>query len=221
MDILKSFIDKNLITEDNKQELKFKSIKELFSSEDNINNISRILYRELYLPNNQTLFNKTKNQVQQYVKLWIKSGYLDKFEKNNNNNLEINTNDLNEQLRYFNSLFISYYKTKLIKSESFMQHEIDNNPYKHIYEYQMNKKKNADILANDYNYVTFNNYNDKYTVNIQYPRSYHNIPYYEKSLYNHNLDRLDNGSFRERKLVNNNSKKYNNTELLNNVDYLR
>lgn len=140
MDIYKSFIEKNVITEENKQKLKFKTIKELFGSEDNINNISRILYRELYLPNNQTLFNKTKNQVQQYVKLWIDSDYLDKFEKNNTN-LEINTNNLNEQLRYFNHLFISYYKTKLIKANNFMQHEIDNNPYKHIYEYQMNKKK--------------------------------------------------------------------------------
>jgi hypothetical protein len=29
------------------------------------------------------------------------------------------------------------------------------------------------------------------------------------------------GSFRERKLINNNYKRYNNNELINNVDYLR
>jgi hypothetical protein len=42
-----------------------------------------------------------------------------------------------------------------------------------------------------------------------------------KGLYSKNVDHLDNGSFRERKLINNNFKKYNNQELLNNVEYLR
>lgn len=216
MDIVKSFIQKNLLTEDNNKELNFKSIKDLFSSEENINDVSRILYRELYLPNNQTKFNKTKSLVQQYVKLWIDSGYLDKFA-----NTISDFNDLNEQLRYFNSLFINYYKYKLVNAADFMQHEIDNNPYKHIYEYKLNKKKNDDILADDYNYVTFNNYNDRYTVNMQFPRTYNKIPYYEKGLYSKNVDYSDNGSFRERKLINNNFKKYNNNELLNNVKYLR
>jgi hypothetical protein len=216
MDIVKSFIQKNLLTEDNNKELSFKSIKDLFSSEDNINNVSRILYRELYLPNNQTKFNKTKSLVQQYVKLWTDGGYLDKFA-----NTTSDFNDLNEQLRYFNSLFINYYKSKLVNATDFIQHEIDNNPYKQIYEYKLNKKKNDDILADDYNYITFNNYNDKYTVNMQFPRTYNKIPYYEKGLYSRNVDYLDNGSFRERKLINNNFKKYNNQELLNNVDYLR
>ena len=216
MDIVKSFIQKNLITTDNDKELSFKSIKDLFSSEDNINNVSRILYRELYLPNNQTKFNKTKSLVQQYIKLWIESGNLDKFA-----NTASDFNDLNEQLRYYNSLFINYYKYKLVNAGDFMQHEIDNNPYKHIYEYKLNKKKNDDILADDYNYVTFNNYNDRYTVNMQFPRTYNKIPYYEKGLYSKNVDYSDNGSFRERKLINNNFKKYNNNELLNNVKYLR
>jgi len=216
MDIVNSFIQKNLTTEVDSKEINFKTIKELFTSEENINNISRILYRELYLPNNQTKFNKVKNQVQQYIKLWVDSGSLDKFSKNT-----IDFNDLNEQLRYFNSLFISYYRFKLLQTTDFMQHEIDNNPYKHIYEYKLNIKKNDDILADDYNYVTFNNYNDKYNINLQYPRSYNKIPYYEKGLYSRNVDNSDNGSFRERKLINNNYKKYNNSELLNNVEYLR
>ena len=216
MDIVKSFIQKNSTTKVDKQELNFKTIKELFSSEDNINNISRILYRELYLPNNQTKFNKVKDQVQQYIKLWIESGYLNNFSKN-----AINFHDLNEQLRYFNSLFISYYRFKLLQTPDFMQHEIDNNPYKHIYEYKLNKKNNVEILADDYNYITFNNYNDKYNINLQFPRSYNKIPYYEKGLYSKNIDRSDNGSFRERKLFNNNYKKYNNNELINNIEYLR
>ncbi len=32
---------------------------------------------------------------------------------------------------------------------------------------------------------------------------------------------LDMGSFREKKLLNDNYKRYNNNELMNNVDYLR
>lgn len=216
MDIVKLFIQKNLPTEINEKEMSFKTIKELFNSDDNINNISRILYRDLYLPNNQTKFNKVKTQVEQYVKIWASSDALDNFAKRTTD-----FNDLNEQVRYFNSLFIQFYKSKLVKAGSFMEHEIENNPYKHVYEYKIYKKKNDSILADDYQYVTFNNYNDKYTTNLQYSKAYNDIPFYEKGLYGRHSDRKDNGSFRERKLVNNNSKKYNNYELMNNVSYLQ
>lgn len=77
------------------------------------------------------------------------------------------------------------------------------------------------MLAEDYEYVTFNNYNDKYTTNLQFSKKYNEIPYYEKGLYSQNVDKKDNGSFRERKLVNNNYTKYNNNELLNNIPYLK
>ena len=58
----------------------------------------------------------------------------------------------------------------------------------------------------------------KYVLNTN---KYNKIPYYEKGLYTKHIDHVDNGSFRERKLENNNFKKYNNSELLNNVSYLR
>lgn len=221
MDIVNLFIQKNVTTLDkNNQELNFKNIKELFISSENINNLSRILYRELYLPNNETLFNQIKGKVIEYTTIWVESNKLDKYiqEINDSNN---NVNDLNEQVRYLNSLFIKFYKFKFLKTSDFMEHEIDNNPYKHIYEYKMIKKKNSDILADDYGYVTFNNYNDKYTTNLQFSKKYNEIPYYERGLYSQNIDKKDNGSFRERKLVNNNYKKYNNDELFNNINYLK
>lgn len=141
MDIVNLFIQKNITTIDkNTKELNFKNIKELFISNDNINNLSRILYRELYLPNNETKFNQIKGKVTEYTNLWVDSNKLDKYiqEINDSNN---NLNDLNEQLWYLNSLFIKFYKFKLLKTSDFMDHEIDNNPYKHIYEYKMIKKK--------------------------------------------------------------------------------
>lgn len=141
MDIVNLFIQKNVTTLDkNNQELNFKNIKELFISSENINNLSRILYRELYLPNNETLFNQIKGKVIEYTTIWVESNKLDKYiqEINDSNN---NINDLNEQVRYLNSLFIKFYKFKFLKTSDFMEHEIDNNPYKHIYEYKMIKKK--------------------------------------------------------------------------------
>lgn len=216
MDLVKIFIQKNLTTEVDNKELKLSSVKELFNSIENKNNVSRILYRELHLPNNPIKFNKIKSLVNQYINIWSESDDFNKFIKSIDHNY-----NLNERLRYVNSLFINFYKTKLLNINDFMQHEIDNNPYQDIFEYQMNKKKNSDILVDDYNYITFNNYNDKYTTNLQFSNKYNKIPYYEKGLYTKHIDHLDNGSFRERKLENNNFKKYNNSELLNNVSYLR
>ncbi len=210
MDIYDLYIQKTLESEDNKQEIKFKTLKELFISDININNISRIIYRELYLPNNQELFDEIRNKINNLAQIWINTFNNNKF-----------NNDLNDQLRYTNSLFISYYKSEFLKNKDYKEHEIQNNPYKHIYSSNSKKKNHNEILASDYNFITFNNYNDKYTTNSQFTNSYNKIPYYEKSLYTKHLDRFDNGSFRERNLINTNHKKYNNNDLFNNINYLR
>lgn len=136
MDLVKIFIQKNLTTEVDNKELKLSSVKELFNSIENKNNVSRILYRELHLPNNPIKFNKIKSLVNQYINIWSESDDFNKFIKSIDHNY-----NLNERLRYVNSLFINFYKTKLLNINDFMQHEIDNNPYQDIFEYQMNKKK--------------------------------------------------------------------------------
>lgn len=216
--LLNLFIQKNKETKilNNSHNLStpgIKSINELFISNENILKLSQILYRELYISNNIELFDKIKANVYKYTKLWVDSNKLSKFISDDY------ILNYNEQLRYINHLFINYYREFLLNGKSFIEHEMyDNNPYKHIYNYKINNKLN---LTNDYNELVFNNYNDKYTTNLRFSNNYNKIPYYEKSLYSKNIDKNDNGSFRERKLLNNNFKKYNNNELFNGLDYLK
>lgn len=224
MDIVNLFIRKNIPTKD----IKYKSVKELFESDENKSKLAHVIYREIYLPNNQTLYNEIRKKVDKYVNLWIQNGKLDRLTETNS--YSINAPD--EQLNFYNKLFIDTFKNLIINFDTY-QSEIDNNPYKHIIEYKIKvnnnlsketeyKKKNiSEILAQDYDFITFNNYNDKYTLNTNFTPNYHKIPYYEKALYKRNYDMLDMGSFRERKLLNDNYKRYNNDELMNNVNYLR
>ena len=83
------------------------------------------------------------------------------------------------------------------------------------------KKKLSDFQADDYQYLNTNNYNDKFTLNTNFKRSYNKIPYYEKWIYNKHYDREDIGSLSSYALENKNSKIYNNNELYNNLDYLK
>jgi hypothetical protein len=220
MDIFDLFINKNKETN-----VKFITVKDRFQSKENKDKLSHNLYREIYLSNNQSLFNKIQEKVNKYVELWISNGKLDKLKETNSYSI----NDPELQLNYYNKLFIDTFKNAIINYNT-MESEIINNPYKHIIEYKKinndNKeiniiKKISDLTVEDYNYITFNNYNDINNVNTNFNTNYHKIPYYEKALYKHNYDILDMGSFRERKLINNNYKRYNNNELINNVDYLR
>jgi hypothetical protein len=224
MDILNNFIKKNLLTKN----VKIQSVKDLFQSEENKLKLSQLLYREIYQPNNSSLFKQIRNQVDKYVQIWIKNGKLDKLLETNS----FSINDSHEQLIYYNKLFVDTFKNIITNFDTYNS-EIKNNPYKHILEYKIqvkneidNSEKNeikkiANINANEYEYIPFNNYNDKFNLNVQFNKNYHKIPFYEKALYKRNYDMLDMGSFRERKLVNDNYKRYNNDELFNNVDYLR
>lgn len=216
MDIINLFIQKFLPTEN----VKYKSVKELFQSDENKITLSQNLYRELYLSNNQELYNNIQKNVDKYVDIWIKNGKLDKLSETTG--YSINSPD--EQLRFYNKQFIDTFREVLTNYDTY-NFEIENNPYKHILSYKVNSKKInkkiSEIQADDIDYITFNNYNDKFNNNLLFNANYHKIPYYERSIYRRNYDVLDMGSFRERKLVNDNYKLYNNEELLNNVDYLR
>lgn len=216
MDIVDLFIQKFLPTKN----LKYQSVKELFQSDTNKLKIAHVLYREIYLPNNQLIFDKIKDDVNKYINIWIASGKLDHLLETSSYSI----NDPNEQLNFYNKLFIDTYKNIIINYDLY-NFEINNNPYKHILSYRINSKlvnkKISDMMPEDYNNLTFNNYNSKFNIDNQFNKNYHQIPYYEKSLYKRNYDFLDMGSLRERKLVNNNSKKYNNNELLNNISYLK
>lgn len=216
MDIVDLFIQKFLPTKN----IKFQSVKELFQSDSNKLHLAHILYKEIYLPNNNNIFNNIKNDVNKYVDLWIKSGKLNSLEETNS--YSINAPD--EQLNYYNHLFITTFKNIIINYDLY-NFEINNNPYKHILNYRINSnsdnKKYSDILPEDYDNLSFNNYNTKFTRSSQFTKKYHEIPYYEKALYKRNYDLLDMGSFREKKIINYNKKKYNNNELYNNISYLR
>lgn len=215
MDILNLYIKKNVPTEN----AKIPSINKLFISNENVYKLTKILYKELYIYNNEKLFNELKKKVIHYTNKWVEpinvngDSSLDKF-------ITKSFDNYNEKLYYVNHLFINYYKHKLLDGKTFYDHEIQNNPYKTKYNYKINNTLN--YPSEEFNEsLSFNNYNDKYTTNLQFSNKYHKIPYYEKSLYKVNIDKDDNGSFRERKLLNNNYKKYNNNELINNIDYLK
>lgn len=216
MDIVDLFIQKFLPTKN----IKFQSVKDLFQSESNKLYLANILYKEIYLSNNNIIFQNIKNDVNKYIELWISSGKLDHLEETNS--YSINAPD--EQLNYYNNLFITTFKNIIINFDLY-NFEKNNNPYNHILNYRINSKivnkKYSDILPEDYENLSFNNYNTKFTRSSQFTKKYHEIPYYEKALYKRNYDMLDMGSFRETKRINNNTKKYNNNELYNNISYLR
>ena len=96
MDIVKLFTTKNTITEN----IKFKSVKQLFGSIENINYLSNILYRENYLSNNRELYNHIKNKVKKYIKSWINLGKFDNIDDSFLPNY-----DTDLQLKYYNKLF--------------------------------------------------------------------------------------------------------------------
>jgi hypothetical protein len=211
MDIVKLFTTKNTITEN----IKFKSVKQLFGSIENINYLSNILYRENYLSNNRELYNNIKNKVKKYIKSWINLGKFDNIDDSFLPNY-----DTDLQLKYYNKLFIDTFKDQIIDYNLYNS-EIQNNPYSHKFLIKNEKKNMSDFQADDYQYLNTNNYNEKFTLNTQFKKSYNQIPYYEKWIYNKHYDRKDTGSLETRSLENKNSKIYNNKDLYNNLDYLK
>jgi hypothetical protein len=190
-------------------------LKNLFLSEKNKNIISNNLYREVYLPNNQQLYNNITKIVNNPDNIkWI-DNILNKSKFD-----DINQYNLFEHLNYLNKLFVDTFKNVITNYNTY-EFEIANNPYKHTYTKNgKNDNKISDMLSTDYQHITFNNNNDKNNLNIHFNKNYNKIPYYESALYSKHMDFKDNGSFRERKLDSYNPKRYNNSELLTNVSYL-
>lgn len=211
MDIVDLFIKKNTQTDN----INSQTIKDLFQSENNINYLSNKLYREKYLSNNQNLYIEVKNKVKQYIKSWISLGKLDNLEESSNK-----LSNSQEILIYYNRLFIDTFKN-IIVDYNLIDNEIKNNPYNHKVIINNKLKSISELQADEYQYISFNNYNDKFNLNTHFKKDYNKIPYYEKGLYKKHYDRQDKGSLRNRSLQNTNSKLYNNNELFNNIDYLK
>ena len=119
MDILNLFIQKNLLSQNAEDDilLSVNNIITLFISNNNLNYLSRILYRELYLPNNSEKFNQIKADVNKYAIAWSSSDEFIKLLQIDNS-----LTDLNEILRYLNSLFIKKYKYILLPNSDFIKH---------------------------------------------------------------------------------------------------
>lgn len=211
MDIQDIYYKKTALTEN----IKDITLKDLFQSEENINLLTSILYNNNFLPNNSNIYNSINKIVINYVKSWINLGKFDNLSDKYNN-----TEYVYIQLRYYNKVFIDTFNNEIVNGDM-LQHEIDNNPYKHKFITSNEEKTISEIQTEDFQYITFNNYNDKFNVNSQFKRLDNQIPEYEKWIYNKHYDRNDLGSLTNKALENYNYKKYNNDELLNNVSYLK
>jgi hypothetical protein len=221
MDIEELYNLKNSVTE----KVHTNSLLDLFKSDDNINILSRLLYKNNYLSNNSQIYNNIRELVKKYINSWIQLGKFDNIQDtanngNNDNNGNNGNNQIYIQLRYYNNLFIKTFSNNIV-NDNLYKHEIDNNAYKHKFNVNNKEKTMAEFQADDYQYISSTNYNDKFTLNDQFTSDYHKIPYYEKWLYNKHYDTKDLGSLTNRALENIQPKKYNNNELLNNIEYLK
>lgn len=212
MDIEDLFNEKTSETTD----INYISLIDLFKSNDNIDILTNLLYKENYLSNNLKIYENIKSLVKKYVKSWIELGKFDNIE----DTADTSDNRIYIQLRYYNKLFITTFSNYIVQDNLF-QHEIDNNPYNHKYNINNVEKTMAEFQADDYQYLNTINYNDKFNLNTQFKQTYNQIPYYEKCIYNKHYDRKDLGSLTNKSLENINSKRYDNSDLYNNVDYLK
>jgi hypothetical protein len=213
VDLLSLFIFKNVQTELKNNELE-KLFKKKIISDNNKLNISRQLYSEINLPNNNKLFNDIQNKVSSYLESWINLGIFDNIEFEN-----VKFSNINELIDYYNKLFVDTFREQIV-NYNLMENEINNNPYKH--ELNINNKniKYENILSDDYQYINNNNYIKVFT-NNRFDERYNKVPYYESALYKRNYDRNEKGSLENHILETYNFKRYISDDLTNNVSYLR
>jgi hypothetical protein len=77
------------------------------------------------------------------------------------------------------------------------------------------------MIASDYENINTSNYENVYTSNRNFKQRDNKIKYYEKAIYNKNIDMKDSGSLKNNISKDNISfKRYDNKDLLNNVSYL-
>lgn len=195
-----------------------KSVKESFQLDSNISLLSQIIYRKLYSTNNETKYEEIKDKVKIAVNEWIKQGKLDKPEET----ASFISNEITLQLDYYNSLFITAFINRIVDIQGGqLNYEINNNPYKQQILSDGKYIKISDMLASDYENMNTSNYENAYTSNANFKQKDNQIKYYEKAIYNKNIDMKDAGSLRNNISKENISfKKYNNKDLLTNVPYL-
>lgn len=191
------------------------SVKNTFISVKNKNHLSKLISKQLYTSNNNIRYIQLEKDVNKEVDLWVNKGNLDKLEET----ADIVSNDITLQLNYYNSLFITHYLNKNTNLNQY-QFELDNNPYKQVTIINGEKKKFKDFLASDYENMSVSNYQDSFTG--RFDTKYNEIPFYRKALHNRNVDRSISGNeINSESKINMKYKKYNNSDLLENVSYLR
>ena len=213
MDIWNLYNNKNETTT-----IYLKPVKETFISDSNKLLLYQIISKQLYISSNNERYTQLKQNIDNEINIWVKSGNLDKIV----DTASFISNDITLQLEYYNSIFIKNYLNKTTKLDQ-QQFELDNNPYKQQTNINGTKKLFKDFLPSDYENMNISNYQNTYTLNGNYNRNYNKIPNYRKVLHNRNVDR----SFEANDMLKNESKsnktykKYNNDELLNGVSYLQ
>ena len=195
-----------------------KTVKESFQLDSNISKLSQIIYRNLYSTNNENKYEEIKAKVKIAVNEWIAKGKLDTLEET----ASFISNEITLQLDYYNDLFITEFTNRIVNIQNGqLNYEINNNPYKQNILSNGKYIKISDMLASDYENMNISNYDNVYTSNGNFTQKYNKIKYYEKSIYNKNIDMKDAGSLRNNISKENTTfKRYNNKELLTNVPYL-
>lgn len=195
-----------------------KTVKESFQLDSNISKLSQIIYRNLYSTNNENKYEEIKAKVKITVNEWITKGKLDTLEET----ASFISNEITLQLDYYNDLFITEFTNRIVNIQNGqLNYEINNNPYKQNILSNGKYIKISDMLASDYENMNISNYDNVYTSNGNFTQKYNKIKYYEKSIYNKNIDMKDAGSLRNNISKENTTfKRYNNKELLTNVPYL-
>ena len=123
---------------------------------------------------------------------------------------------------YYNDLFITAFTNRIVNVQGGqLNYEINNNPYKQDILSNGKNIKISDMIASDYENINTSNYENVYTSNRNFKQRDNKIKYYEKAIYNKNIDMKDSGSLKNNISKDNISfKRYDNKDLLNNVSYL-
>ena len=195
-----------------------KSVKESFQLDSNISKLSQIIYRKLYSTNNENKYEEIKTKVKIAVNEWVKKGKLDNPEETSS----FISNEITLQLDYYNDLFITAFTNRIVEIQGGqLNYEINTNPYKQTILSDGKNIKISNMIASDYENINTSNYENVYTSNTHFKQRDNKIKYYEKSIYNKNIDMRDAGSLRNNISKENISfKRYNNKDLLTNVSYL-
>jgi hypothetical protein len=195
-----------------------KSVKESFQLDSNIYRLSQIIYRKLYSTNNENKYEEIKSKVKIAVNEWVTQGKLDNIEET----ASFISNEITLQLDYYNDLFITAFTNRIVNLQGGqLNYEINNNPYKQTILSDGKNIKISDMIASDYQNININSYENVYTSNGNFTQKYNQISFYEKAIYNKNIDMKDEGSLRKNISKENISfKRYDNKDLINNVPYL-